>query len=180
MTSLNAGDAAAILERFDARAVIQDVVKRYERTLREKGLRLELDTPEREMPVTSDRAKVERIFHNVFNNAVKFTPQGAISVKASPSVDRTSIEIEVSDTGIGIEKNKMDSIFEPFQQADVTRQRGFSGLGLGLTVARRMTELIGGTLDVTSQPNVGTRVAMKFPSQSAAASQAPLEQRRYG
>jgi signal transduction histidine kinase len=180
MTSLNAGDAATILEKFDARAVIQDVVKRYERPLREKGLSLNLDTPDREMTVISDRAKVERIFHNVFNNAVKFTPQGAISVKAYPSVDRTCVEIEVSDTGIGIEKNKMDSIFEPFQQADVTRQRGFSGLGLGLTVARRMAELIGGKLEVTSQPNVGTRVAMKFPTQSPVVAPLPLEQRRYG
>jgi signal transduction histidine kinase len=156
------------------------VVKRYERPLREKGLTLNLDTPDREMTVISDRAKVERIFHNVFNNAVKFTPQGAISVKAYPSVDRTSVEIEVSDTGVGIEKNKMDSIFEPFQQADVTRQRGFSGLGLGLTVARRMAELIGGNIEVASQPNVGTRVAMKFPTQSPVAAPLPLEQRRYG
>jgi signal transduction histidine kinase len=180
MTSLNAGDAATIVEKFDARSVIEDVVKRYERTLKEKNLALNLELPERDMTVISDRAKLERIFHNVFNNAVKFTSEGGITVKASPSVDRMSVEIEVLDTGIGIEKHKMDSIFEPFQQADVARQRGFSGLGLGLTVARRMAELIGGKLEVTSQPNVGTRVAMQFPAQLAAAAPMQFEERKYG
>ncbi len=180
ITSLNAGDAAATVEKFDARDVVYEVVKRYERPLREKGLTLNVNLPSHEVPFLSDRAKVERIFQNVFNNAMKFTPQGEISVSVQPSTGQAELEFEVSDSGIGIEKNKIDSIFEPFHQADASIHRSFSGLGLGLTVARRMAEILGGKLEVTSEPNVGTRVVMKFPSHMGALAPIAVEQRRYG
>ena len=180
ITSLNAGDAATTVERFDARDVVSDVTKRYERSVREKGLALKLDLPDRAMPMVSDRGKVERIFQNVFNNAVKFTLEGEVSIKARSSIDHGGVEFEVSDTGVGIEKNKMDAIFEPFHQADASIHRSFSGLGLGLTVARRMAEVLGGRLEITSQPNVGTRVVIKFPSQGTVVAPLTVEQRRYG
>jgi signal transduction histidine kinase len=180
MTSLNAGDAAATVERFDAREVVNEAVKRYQRILREKGLVLAVELSDGGMFIFSDRAKVERIFQNVLNNAVKFTSQGEIRVKAQPTADRSSIEFEVTDTGIGIEKNKMDSIFEPFQQVDTSSHRAFSGLGLGLTVARRMVDLIGGTLEISSEAGKGTRVLMKFPSQARTAASLLTEQRKYG
>ena len=179
MTSLNSGDSAITIERFDAREVVDDTIKRYERMLREKGLRLNVDLAETGIFLVSDRSKVERIFQNVFNNAVKFTSQGEITVKVCPTADSNGVQFEVADTGVGIEKNKLDSIFEPFQQADNSVHRPFSGLGLGLTVARRMAEMIGGKLEITSEPNVGTRVVMKFPSQIASATAVP-QQRNYG
>src|SRR3970040_543381 len=132
-----------------------------------------------DVTIVSDRAKVERVFQNVFNNAIKFTSEGAIAVKVHPSAQRDSVELEIIDTGIGIEESKIDSIFEPFHQADNSTRRSYSGLGIGLTVARRMAELIGGKLAVSSRPGVGTRVTMSFPSLVAAAPLA-IEQRRYG
>ena len=169
MTSLNAGDANATMERFDARQVLSETTKRYEKAIRDKGLRLAVKLPDGDMSLISDRAKVERVFQNVFNNAVKFTSEGEIVVKAQNSPQRDSIEIEISDTGVGIEQSKIDSIFEPFHQADNSIQRSFSGLGIGLTVARRMAELVGGKLAVTSKLGVGTRVTMSFPSRSVVA-----------
>ncbi len=180
MTSLNAGDAAATMEKFDGCEVVREAVKRYERILREKGLTLSVEMADTGMSIVSDRSKVERIFQNVFNNAIKFTYQGEIKVRARPTADDSSIEFDVVDTGIGIEKNKMDSIFEPFQQVDTSAHRSFSGLGLGLTVARRMAELIGGTLEISSEARKGTRVLMKFPSQTGAAAPLVTEQRKYG
>jgi len=181
MTSLNAGDSAMAIEKFDAGEIIDETVKRYDRTLREKGLQVNVEKSHERVDIVSDRSKIERIFQNVFNNAVKFTPQGKIDVKARPTADHSGVEIEVCDTGIGIEKNKINSLFEPFQQVDGSLQRSFAGLGLGLTVARRMSDLIGGKLEITSNPpNLGTRVLMKFPSQASAATAVPLEQRKYG
>jgi signal transduction histidine kinase len=180
MTSLNSGDSAATIERFDAREVVTDTVKRYDRAVREKGLRLNVEMSDNGMFVITDRAKVERIFQNIFNNAVKFTIQGEINVKAYPAADHSGVQFEVIDTGVGIAKNKLDTIFEPFHQADTSSHRSFSGLGLGLTVARRMAEIIGGKLEVTSSPNAGTRVIMKFPSQANAAAPVGAEQRNYG
>ena len=180
MTSLNAGDAQATLEKFDARDLVNETIKRFEKSLREKGLRLDVQMTDGEVSVVSDRAKVERVFHNVFNNAVKFTSEGEITVKVHPSARRDSVEFEVIDTGIGIDESKIDTIFEPFHQADNSMQRSYSGLGIGLTVARRMAELVGGKLAVSSKPGVGTRVTMTFPSQAAAAAPLAVEQRKYG
>ncbi|MGE5218270.1 MAG: ATP-binding protein [Chloroflexota bacterium] len=180
MTSLNAGDAQSTLEKFDARDLVNGTVKRFEKLIREKGLRLDVLVADGDTSIVSDRAKVERIFQNIFNNAVKFTSEGEITVKIHPSARRDSMEFEVIDTGIGIEENKLDSIFEPFHQADNSMQRSYSGLGIGLTVARRMAELVGGRLAVTSKPGVGTRVTMTFPSQAAAATPLTVEQRKYG
>jgi len=180
MTSLNSGDSAATMEKFDVHDVVAETIKRYEGTLREKGLRLNTDRVENGVFLFSDRSKVERIFQNIFNNAVKFTSTGEITVKAYPSADGTGVQFEVADTGVGIEKNKLDSIFDPFHQADTSSQRSFSGLGLGLTVARRMAELIDGKLEVTSEPNVGTRVIMKFPSQPSSPASLAVERRNYG
>jgi signal transduction histidine kinase len=180
MTSLNSGDNGASIKKFDARAVVTETIKRYEQTLRDKGLRLNLEIADSGMSIVSDRSKVERIFQNIFNNAVKFTSQGEITVKAQPSAGLDGVEFEVIDTGTGIEESKMASIFDPFHQADNSPQRAFSGIGLGLTVAQRMTELVGGKLEISSKPNAGTRVLMKFPSQASAAATPAVEQRKYG
>ena len=180
MTSLSSGDASPILDRFDAREIVDETVKRYERSIREKSLTLTIDIPDDGASIISDRSKIERIFQNIFNNAVKFTSAGEIRVKARVSADRGVLDLEVSDTGIGIDKSKMESIFEPFQQVDNSIHRSFSGLGLGLTVARRMAELIGGAVQVKSEPGAGTTVLMKFPSIAAAAAALPLAQRNYG
>ena len=148
--------------------MVTETTKRYEKAIREKNLRLDVSIAQGETAIVSDRAKIERVFQNVFNNAVKFTAEGDINVKVQPSPHRNRVDIEITDTGVGIEQSKIDSIFEPFHQADNSIHRSYSGLGIGLTVARRMAELIGGNLSVTSQPGVGTRVTMSFPSHAVA------------
>ncbi len=180
MTSLNVGDSITAVEKFDAVEVVDATIKRYEKPIREKGLVVNRQLPQGEIPIVNDRSKVERVLQNVFNNAVKFTEQGEITVKVCPSADHSRVDFEVIDTGSGIEESKLASIFEPFHQADNSAVRSFSGLGLGLTVARRMAELIGGSLDITSQTNVGTRVMMSFPSQASSAAPLAVEQRKYG
>jgi signal transduction histidine kinase len=84
MTSLHAGDATATIEKFDGREVVREAVKRYERILDEKGLALSIEVADTGMSIISDRSKVERIFQNVLNNAIKFTSQGEIRIKAHP------------------------------------------------------------------------------------------------
>jgi signal transduction histidine kinase len=180
MTSLNAGEATATIEKFDGRDVVKETAKRYEKAILEKGLKLNVQLPDGDLSIVSDRAKIERVFQNVFNNAVKFTSEGEVTVKAQLTADRKRVEFEITDTGTGIEESKIDSIFEPFHQADNSTQRAYSGLGLGLTVARRMTELVGGKLEVSSKRQVGTRVTMSFPSQPGGGIQVSAEQRKYG
>jgi signal transduction histidine kinase len=179
MTSLNVGDSSTNIEQFNARDIVDETVKRYDKGIHEKGLTVNVEIADSGVAIVSDRSKVERVFQNVFNNAVKFTREGGVTVRVQPSSDARSVVFEVADTGTGIEENKIDTIFEPFHQADNSSVRTFSGLGLGLTVARRMAEIIGGKLEITSTPNVGTRVLMSFPAQGASAAPASFEQRKY-
>jgi signal transduction histidine kinase len=146
MTSLNVGDSGTNIEQFNARDIVTETIKRYDKGIQEKGLTVNVEIADSGVAIVSDRSKVERVFQNVFNNAVKFTSQGSVTVRVQPSSDRRSVVFEVADTGTGIEENKIDTIFEPFHQADNSSVRSFSGLGLGLTVARRMAEIIGGKI----------------------------------
>ena len=180
MTSLNAGDANASVEKFDARDLVKESVDRHEKMIRDKGLQLNVEFANGDLSMVNDRAKVERVFQNIFNNSVKFTTAGEITIKVGSSADRASMDFEIIDTGVGIEQNKIDTIFEPFHQADNSSQRAFSGLGIGLTVARRMADLVGGKLSITSNLNVGTRVVMSFPSsQAVLAATLASQQRKY-
>ena len=158
----------------------RETIKRHEKVLRDKGLRLSIELPVEGVHVIGDRTKIERIFQNLFSNAVKFTSEGQITVKAHPSSDRKKVDIEIIDTGIGIQKDQLDAIFEPFHQVDSSLKRPFSGLGLGLTVARRMIDLLGGVLEIESEPGVGTHVLLRLPSSSKALENIISDQRRYG
>ncbi|HET9915492.1 MAG TPA: response regulator, partial [Candidatus Binatia bacterium] len=99
MTSLNAGDSTPSAEKFDAREVVNEAVKRYEKMIRDKGLRLDVQFSGGDWSMVNDRAKVERVFQNIFNNAVKFTSQGQITVKVGVSPDCVHMDFEVIDTG---------------------------------------------------------------------------------
>lgn len=180
MTSLNAGDTEDVSDEFDVRSIVREAIQRHEGVISEKKLTLSTEMPETAVVIASDRLKVERIFQNVFNNAVKFTDKGSLRVTARPSADPAGVELVVADTGVGIEKSRLASVFEPFQQVEGALVRACTGLGLGLTVASRLAGLLGGTLEIESEPGVGTTVKMKFPSRKNGAKTAVATERRYG
>ena len=180
MTSLNAGDTEDVSDEFDVRSIVREAIQRHEGVISEKKLTLSTEMPETVVVIASDRLKVERIFQNVFNNAVKFTDKGSLRVTARPSADPAGVELVVADTGVGIEKSRLASVFEPFQQVEGALVRACTGLGLGLTVASRLAGVLGGTLEIESELGVGTTVKMKLPSRKNGAKTAVATERRYG
>lgn len=180
MTSLNAGDTEHVSDEFDVRTIVREAIQRHEGVISEKKLTLSTEIPETAVVIASDRLKVERIFQNVFNNAVKFTDKGSLRVTARPSVDPAGVELVVADTGVGIEKSRLASVFEPFQQVEGALVRACTGLGLGLTVASRLAGVLGGTLEIESELGVGTTVKMKLLSRRNGAKTAVATERRYG
>jgi signal transduction histidine kinase len=163
MTSINSGESTVLNEEFELVSTVRDVLQRYEKLLAAKEVKLSVQSPER-IAIISDRGKVERIFQNLLNNAVKFTSQGEITIKLRELSERKTVRLEISDTGIGIERDQIESMFEAFKQMDSSTRREFSGLGLGLTVARRLTDLIGGTLELQSRLGVGTHAFLTLPN----------------
>jgi signal transduction histidine kinase len=180
MTSLNAGDVDDVTDQFDLRDVVREAIQRHQAQISDKKLALRNDMPDTPVLIDSDRLKIERIFQNVFGNAVKFTNQGSVTITAHPSADPAGVELAVTDTGVGIDENRLASVFEAFQQVEGAVVRACAGLGLGLTVALRLAELLGGTLKIESEPGIGTTVRMRFLSRKNGAKTGAATERRYG
>ncbi|WP_051321483.1 response regulator [Chrysiogenes arsenatis] len=138
----------------------QQAISLFERAISDKGIRLELIfPPEAHTMVVGDSIRFGQIITNLISNALKFTEHGKIRFEITV-VERTAQSIafhfSLSDTGIGMDQQQVARVFQPFTQADTSITRRFGGTGLGLAIAHHMTDAMGGTLGVTSQPNFGT------------------------
>jgi PAS domain S-box-containing protein len=129
----------------------------------ERGLRLEMFTDSRAvLPRLGDPHRVTQILHNLVSNAIKFTDAGKVTVWISVlPMDR--VRIEVVDTGIGMTPAQQERIFDEFVQADGTVTRRFGGTGLGMSIVRRLTGMMGGTLELQSAIAEGTRITITLP-----------------
>lgn len=139
--------------------VLAEVASVLRAQAREKGLLLDYRW-ETAIPsgVVTDPARVKQLLMNLVGNAVKFTEQGRVDIKASFEIveGRGELQFRVVDTGIGIPAEKLETIFKPFSQADETVTRRFGGTGLGLTISRNIAEQLGGRLTVESEVWKGT------------------------
>jgi signal transduction histidine kinase/serine phosphatase RsbU (regulator of sigma subunit) len=111
--------------------------------------------------VLADHGRIEQIFHNLIDNAVKCTDHGTIDISAK--VDDRSVIVSVRDTGIGIPNHRLDAIFRPFEQGDGSLTRHFGGIGLGLPIAKKLVELHGGAMTVSSEPGKGSVFSFSLP-----------------
>jgi signal transduction histidine kinase/ActR/RegA family two-component response regulator len=126
-----------------------------------KALRFDVqitdDVPQR---ACGDRRRLRQILLNLVSNAVKFTADGEVAVHVSSGGRHRAdpiVRVEVSDTGIGIDPDSVDRLFEPFEQADPSTTRSFGGTGLGLAIARELVELMGGTIGARANGGAGAR-----------------------
>jgi signal transduction histidine kinase len=127
--------------------------------------------------VIGDRTRVAQVLQNLVSNAVKFTPEGEVSVAVSvvsSDFGRIVVRFAVRDTGIGIEPAQLSRLFEPFVQAEPGTTRKFGGSGLGLAIARELTELMGGSIAAESVPGHGSTFSFDLPFVSAPARPAAL------
>ncbi|MCW8907552.1 MAG: ATP-binding protein [Sedimenticola sp.] len=130
------------------------------------GLRLEID-PAAAETINTDPEKLRQILKNFLSNAVKFTPEGEVLLQLQPVTPpaRHSIRISVSDSGIGIPAEKHEEIFEAFKQADGATNRRYGGTGLGLTISRQLARLLGGDIQLQSEPGKGSRFSLLLPEE---------------
>ncbi|MEI2715456.1 MAG: ATP-binding protein [Candidatus Nanopelagicales bacterium] len=173
-TQLEAGTDEVRLAPFTPAQTLTKVVTRYAAVARSKGVEL--------VPViddscsglfVSDADKVGRIIAGLVGNAVKFTPRGG-RVVASAAVAEGDIVITVADTGIGVPQEQSEAIFAPFVQADASATRAHGGTGLGLTIARDLAQLLGGSLSLLESPGAllespeaGATFEFRFPARPA-------------
>ena len=153
---------------FDIHQLIDDIHRVNEVKANSKHLQMMVDIePNVPQTLLGDPIHVKQILNNLVSNAIKFTQVGFVRINVS--YPPSGLKIAVSDTGIGIEADKLDVIFDKFHQADGSTTRQYGGTGLGLAISKELTELMGGNIQVSSEIGLGSRfsVELPLPSQSS-------------
>lgn len=151
--------------RFPLDEVVQQLIALNESLARKKGLRLVVDIPD-SLELYADREKVAHIVGNLLGNAIDFTPQGGqvwVSARRVQGEQCAECQVEVGDTGVGIDAEHHDLVFQEFAQVDSSTSRPHHGTGLGLTIARKLVELHGGRIWLESELGAGSRFYFTIP-----------------
>jgi len=154
---------------FSPRSLIESVADEFAQTTRGKQIELVVGY-DAELPeyLLGDPTRVKQVFYNLVGNAVKFTDTGEISIRAEVAdrnEDSARILFSVTDTGIGISKDRQVAIFRSFTQADMSTTRKYGGSGLGLSICKELIRLMDGTISVVSELEQGTRFEFEIPFQ---------------
>lgn len=142
--------------------VLQGAAALVENVAARQGLTFTVDVERLPDWVLGDPTRIRQIVLNLLSNAMKFTPYGRVQLYAA--YRDGCLTVDVVDTGIGIPADRIESLFEAFRQADVSMTRRFGGTGLGLTISRRLAELMGGTLGVQSRVGTGSTFTLRLPA----------------
>ncbi|HIJ86437.1 MAG TPA: response regulator [Desulfuromonadales bacterium] len=167
LAKIEAGKITIEPVEFSLQQCLKDSVIMEKFVTHEKGLKLEVDVSG-DIPhlLVGDQLRIKQILLNLMGNAVKFTAAGSVTVSARLLEQHETsvlVRIAVRDTGIGIAAEAVDHIFKPFTQEDGSTSRKFGGTGLGLTISRRLAELMGGTISVESTQGVGSCFTVTLP-----------------
>jgi signal transduction histidine kinase len=166
LSRVEAGKETVTRTRLDLVRLVRESAELLEPSAESKGLALRVSIPEHAVELDSDAGKVRQIVLNLLGNALKFTEHGWVEI----SVHQCGLQavVTVRDTGRGIGAEHLERIFEPFAQADQTHSRVVGGTGLGLTVSRRLAQLLGGDVRVRSSvPGQGSTFELTLPCRAA-------------
>ena len=171
MSKLESGKFSADFIPFDIRSIVDPLYTSYLLRTDEKGISFNIDYP-KDMPrwVFGDPTRLGQILNNLISNAIKFTDKGSVSLKINfeKKGKLNDFCFTVTDTGIGIDREKLKTIFEFFSQEDNTITRRFGGTGLGLAISKSIAELLGGEIKVESEKNVGSTFKFSLTMPEAA------------
>ena len=168
-SKLEAGKLTLENRPFNLRKLTQEIIDGLSVLAEEKGVELILDTSELLLShITADAGAMRQILTNLLGNAIKFTPSGAVILRIKHQISddpaNLLLKFEVQDTGIGIPRDKIDTLFNAFNQVDNSSTRQYGGSGLGLAIAKDLCELMRGQITVESELGVGTTFYMDMPA----------------
>ena len=167
MSKIDSGQMRVAEESVDLRHKLNSCMRLMEPTAREKGVTMNLTIdPAVPARIQGDSLRIRQIILNLLGNAVKFTDEGSIDISANVVGQGTAspmFQIHVKDSGIGIPADRLDAIFQQFQQADGSTARKYGGTGLGLSISNALAELMQGKLEVASVVDEGTTFTLTIP-----------------
>jgi PAS domain S-box-containing protein len=162
LSKIESGKASPEIEPVTVSLLLDEVLTALRPLLNKSALSLRYDSVV--LPVIqSDAGKIKQIFVNLLSNAIKFTPQGEITVRMNDRPERSAVEIDIQDTGIGIQSEDLSRIFDRFHQVDGTATREFEGSGLGLAIVKQLVNLLKGEISVKSEFGKGSTFTVLLP-----------------
>ncbi|PZU26391.1 MAG: histidine kinase [Stenotrophomonas sp.] len=195
LSKIEAGKMDVHREEVKIDAITREVTRHFRHMAMENRLEFAIDVaPSMPDALVTDRSKLQQVLNNLLGNAFKFTREGSVTLhmamadsamltRIGAAADDQHVALTVRDTGIGIPEERLDSIFEAFEQVDSSTSRHYGGSGLGLAIARRLAQLLGGQLVVDSEQGKGSSFSLVLPllsaglSSAVAVTQASIEQR---
>ncbi|MFM2449041.1 MAG: hypothetical protein RIS44_1491 [Pseudomonadota bacterium] len=160
ISKLDAGTLQADRRPIHLSRMLESIGRSFRVSVESRGLGFELNVMPEQIAIT-DPVLLERVLRNLMDNAVKFTPRGAVRLSMVRSAEH--FELSVNDTGIGISADAQTKVFDEFYQIDRHAQGHAQGLGLGLSIVSRLCELLGMSVALDSAPNVGTTITLRIP-----------------
>lgn len=167
-TQIEAGKITIESIPFSLKEMLHEVAKSIQSVYANKNIALRIETDETfNNSILSDPFRLRQILTNIIGNAFKFTEKGFIQIEAKANLKDGWIQIRIADSGIGIQKDKQQLIFEEFTQADDSIEKSYGGTGLGLTISKKMVEILGGKLSLNSDYGKGSTFKIYIPLQLA-------------
>lgn len=175
LSKIEAGKMTLYLETFSLARLIDEVVDTVQPLLIQNRNQIEVKCRDDIGQMHADETKLRQVLLNLLSNASKFTEAGTITVEACaiPNPEGDQIHVEVQDSGIGMTPEQMAKLFQSFSQADSSTTRRYGGTGLGLAISRRFCQLMGGDIQVTSDPGQGSTFTVMLPRQVQAEDPSP-------
>ena len=164
ITRIEAGRMPLNVSTFHVSDLVTEVMSELEPIIKRSNLSVSAKMTRSLPPLKSDRQKVKQIVLNLLINALKFTPQGSVTIAAAYNPQARWMSIAVSDTGVGIPESDRNKVFEDFRQLDTSPARGYGGAGLGLAICRRLAQMLGGSIELDSVPGQGSTFMLRLPA----------------
>lgn len=161
LVGMDSGETKLKIERFSLNELLQDDVKRLSPLARNRGIEMEIELKD-DIDIYGDRLKLDQVFYNLIDNALKYTPRGA-GVRIEATKSNKNAVVHVKDQGIGIPEEDIKHIFDRFYRVDKARSRDTGGTGLGLSIVKQIILDHGGNITVSSKVNVGSDFRVQLP-----------------
>ncbi|MDQ0477976.1 response regulator [Chryseobacterium sp. MDT2-18] len=165
LSKIESGKMTLEINEVPLAEITADMQMLFKPMAKEKNLALNIETDEEAAKILhTDKLRLEQILKNLLSNAIKFTSEGSITLHVSSDEKKEKVYFKVTDTGIGIPKDKIRMVFEAFQQADGSTQRKYGGTGLGLSISRELARLLGGEIQLQSTEGQGSEFTLVVPT----------------
>ncbi|QHT71497.1 response regulator [Rhodocytophaga rosea] len=166
LSKLEAGKTSLVTSKGDLIGLVKGMLLSFDSLAVQKQITLQLHTDLEQLIMELDRDKLEKVFSNLFSNALKFTPAGgtvSVSISTEQNGSKPWVQVAIQDTGKGIPAEKTPYVFDQFYQVDASHTREHEGFGIGLALTKELVELHGGRISITSTENQGTLVTVRLP-----------------